>query len=310
LTYDVYKTYFNPYATEEQILRVGHAAVALYAVVCGLAGVIFFFIGVSMGWLYTFMGVILGSAVCPIALAITWSKANKSGCIWGSVAGFVAGVIAWLVTTAKLNKAGINVVTSGGDYEMLAGNVASIGVGAIVSTLASLIYPEDYDFETTRAINKPEIPPTALDEQDGKDEKNGAERAEVKDKAGVKAGRAGSFAGDSFDAQEESDELDPVALNKAFKFATWSSVALFVVLILLIPLPLFFSQHVYTVGGFTGWVSVGIIWTFLSSFTVVIYPLYESRGALKSIAVGVFKDLFTRGSGKYVPKTARKAEQV
>jgi len=35
-----------------------------------------------------------------------------------------------------------------------------------------------------------------------------------------------SIAGDSFDAKEESDELDPVALNKAFKFATWSSVAL------------------------------------------------------------------------------------
>lgn len=26
--------------------------VALYAVICGLAGLIFFFIGVSMGWLY------------------------------------------------------------------------------------------------------------------------------------------------------------------------------------------------------------------------------------------------------------------
>ena len=52
LTYDVYKTYINPKATEEQILRVGHGAVAFYAVVCGLAGVIFFYIGVSMGWLY------------------------------------------------------------------------------------------------------------------------------------------------------------------------------------------------------------------------------------------------------------------
>jgi hypothetical protein len=35
-----------------------------------------------------------------------------------------------------------------------------------------------------------------------------------------------SIAGDSFDAKEEEDELDPVALNKAYRFATWSSVAL------------------------------------------------------------------------------------
>jgi Na+/proline symporter len=52
LTYDVYKTYVNPKATEEQILRVGHWAVLFYALVCALAGLIFFYINVSMGWLY------------------------------------------------------------------------------------------------------------------------------------------------------------------------------------------------------------------------------------------------------------------
>ncbi|SRR5216683_1380178 len=87
----------------------------------------------------TFMGVILGSAVVPIALCITWSRANKWGCIGGSVAGFFAGLIAWLVTTSSLNGGVINVTTSGGDYEMLAGNLASIGVGGIISVAASLI---------------------------------------------------------------------------------------------------------------------------------------------------------------------------
>jgi Na+/proline symporter len=58
------------------------------------------------------MGVILGSAVVPIALAITWSKANKWGCIGGSIAGFIAGIVAWLVTTATLNNNVINVTAS------------------------------------------------------------------------------------------------------------------------------------------------------------------------------------------------------
>ena len=52
-----------------------------------------------------------------------------------------------------------------------------------------------------------------------------------KDEAGVHD-KAASIAGDSFDAKEETDELDPVALNKAFKFATWSSVVLVNFLIL------------------------------------------------------------------------------
>jgi urea-proton symporter len=60
------------------------------------------------------MGVVLGSAVVPIALAITWSKANKWGCLAGSVLGFFAGLTAWLVTTSALNGGVINVTTSGG----------------------------------------------------------------------------------------------------------------------------------------------------------------------------------------------------
>ena len=36
------------------------------------------------------MGVILGSAVVPIALCVTWSKANKQACITGAVGGFCA----------------------------------------------------------------------------------------------------------------------------------------------------------------------------------------------------------------------------
>ena len=88
------------------------------------------------------MGVILGSGVVPIALCITWSKANKWGCIWGSVSGFFSGLIAWLVTTSALNGGVINVTTSGGDYEMLAGNLASIGVGGIVAVATSLIVSE------------------------------------------------------------------------------------------------------------------------------------------------------------------------
>ena len=49
------------------------------------------------------MGVVLGSAVVPIALCVCWKKANKWGCISGAIAGFFAGLIAWLVTTATLN---------------------------------------------------------------------------------------------------------------------------------------------------------------------------------------------------------------
>ncbi len=84
------------------------------------------------------MGTLLGSAVVPIALCTTWSKANKWGCILGAIWGLVAGIIAWIVTTAKRHSS-INVETTGGDYEMLAGNLAAIGVGGIISVVASYL---------------------------------------------------------------------------------------------------------------------------------------------------------------------------
>lgn len=55
------------------------------------------------------MGVILGGAVVPISLCITSSKANKWGCVGGAIAGFAAGIIAWLVATSTLNDGVINV---------------------------------------------------------------------------------------------------------------------------------------------------------------------------------------------------------
>jgi SSS family transporter len=295
LTYDVYVRYINPKATEQQILRMSHAGVVIFALVMGIAGVIFYYIGVSMGWLYTFMGVILGSAVCPIALCITWKKASKVGCISGSLIGFAAGIIAWLVTTSALNQKVINVTTSGGNYEMLAGNLASIGVGAIISTTASLIWPDDYDFALTRAINSRGA---AVASRNIKDELEEPEyEKKVPDASVVSV---------TNEAQIDP-ELDPVSLNKAFKFAARASIVLTLILMILIPLPLFFAQTVYSVTGFSVWVIVGIIWTFLSAFTVVIYPLWESRAALGLISRGVIKDIFSPGSGKFVaPSSMRK----
>ncbi|CAG7850309.1 Probable urea active transporter 1 [Serendipita indica DSM 11827] len=294
LTYDVYKRYINPHATEEQVLRVSHYMVAAFAIAMGVFGTIFFYIGVSMGWLYTFMGVLLGSAVVPIALCITWKKASKIGCMVGAVAGLVFGIIAWMVTTAKLNSE-INVVTSGGDYEMLAGNLAAIGVGGLVAVIWSYISPDDFDFDVTRAINSPAHLKGVVEASDAAkapsiDSKNEKEPTETIQPVGHET-RAG--------VTDEKD-LDPVELNKAFKFAAWSSVALTVILIILIPLPLFFASTIYDVGSLTTWVVVAILWAFIAAFIVVLYPLWESRVALTMIGRGIIKDFFKPGSGKYV----------
>ena len=60
-------------------------------------------------------------------------------------------------------------------------------------------------------------------------------------------------------------------------------------MLVLIPLPLFFASTVFGAGGLTAWVVIGIFWCFCSAFTVVLYPLWESRAALAQISRGILK---------------------
>jgi hypothetical protein len=299
LTYDVYKRYINPRATEAQIMLVSHCMVAFFAGCMGFFGLIFYYIGVSMGWLYTFMGTLLGSAVVPIALCITWQKASKIGCIVGAVAGLFAGIIAWLVTTSSLNNKVIDVTTSGGDYEMLAGNLAAIGVGGIISVVWSYLRPDNFSFDVTRALNAP----THVHRTHTTGSGTHTPPEDEKKHSDVGSGDVRIVPAEDDEKHDRGvtheEDLDPVALKGAFRFAAWSSVGLLVVMIIVIPFPLFFSQVVFGTKGLTTWVAVGITWTFLAAFTVVIYPLYESREALFLVSKGIIKDIFNPGSGKY-----------
>jgi urea-proton symporter len=123
--------------------------------------------------------------------------------------------------------------------EMLAGNLAAIGVGGIVSVVWSYIVsadlarlsaclspflqsPDDFDFAITRAINAPvhfsdvmDAPTEAKEhsETDSKDEKD------IKD-------TVRPVTEEPVTGITTEKDLDPVALEKAFRFAAWSSLAL------------------------------------------------------------------------------------
>lgn len=103
---------------------------------------------------------------------------------------------------------------------MLAGNLASIGVGGIVTCVTSYFWPEDFDFDITRAINAPQI--SSVDEKPAPLPQNTPEMDDEKKRDSVSA-EVNSI---SSAQPSEDNELDPAMLNKAFRFAAWSSVIL------------------------------------------------------------------------------------
>jgi hypothetical protein len=169
-TYDIYRTYINPDASGKKILKVSRAVVLGFGCFMGLLAVILNKAGVSLGWMYLAMGILIGSAVLPIAFMLLWRKANAIGAILGTIIGCVLGVITWLVVT-KVEYGRINLDTTGRNAPMLAGNLVSILTGGAIHAVCSFLWPQDYDWDTTKQITMVEKEKNELPAEEFKEEK-------------------------------------------------------------------------------------------------------------------------------------------
>ncbi|KAJ7003766.1 urea-proton symporter DUR3 [Populus alba x Populus x berolinensis] len=169
-TYDIYRTYINPDASGKKILKVSRAVVLGFGCFMGLLAVILNKAGVSLGWMYLATGILIGSAVLPIAFMLLWRKANAIGAILGAIIGCVLGVITWLVVT-KVEYGRINLDTTGRNAPMLAGNLVSMLTGGAIHAVCSFLWPQDYDWDTTKQITMVEKEKNELPAEEFKEEK-------------------------------------------------------------------------------------------------------------------------------------------
>lgn len=151
-TYDIYRTYVNPNASGKSILKVSRAVILVFGCFMGLLAILLNKAGVSLGWMYLAMGVLIGSAVIPIAFMLLWSKANSKGAILGTTIGCVLGIVTW-ISVAKIEYGKVNLDTTGRNAPMLAGNLVSILSGGAIHAISSLLAPQNYDWQTTREIS-------------------------------------------------------------------------------------------------------------------------------------------------------------
>eukprot|EP00268_Persea_americana_P002610 TRINITY_DN10802_c1_g1_i1.p1 TRINITY_DN10802_c1_g1~~TRINITY_DN10802_c1_g1_i1.p1 ORF type:complete len:714 (+),score=103.19 TRINITY_DN10802_c1_g1_i1:267-2408(+) len=151
-TYDIYRTYINPEASGKQILKISRGVILGFGCFMGVLAVILNKAGVSLGWMYLAMGVLIGSAVIPISFMLLWRKANSIGAILGTILGCVCGILTWLAVT-KIEYGRISLDTTGRNAPMLAGNLVSILTGGLVHALCSVFRPQNYEWDTTKKIS-------------------------------------------------------------------------------------------------------------------------------------------------------------
>ncbi|KAL6713891.1 urea active transporter [Lecanora helva] len=280
-TYDIYQTYYNPRASGKMLINMAHTMVVIYAILLAAFSTGLYYAGISMGYLYLMMGVIISSAVVPATLTLMWSKQNLAAAALSPILGLICSLIAWLVT-AKKQGGDLSVASTGANNPMLAGNVVALLSPLIfIPVLTYTFGPQNYDYKSMAAIRL------------GNDE----DIAEAAHTDLELVPGANQLSADENEAEQKK-------LRRASRIARSLTGFLTIALLVLWPMPMYGSEYVFSKKFFTGWVVVGILWLFCSSFCVGLFPLWEGRHSMARTFMGIVRDL----SGKGGP--ARRASVV
>ena len=257
ITYDVYRTYKNPNATGKQLLKVSRTVIVIFGLGMGALAAILLGMGLSLGFVYLAMGILIGSAVIPIALTIAWSRTTRAGAVSGALVGVVLALITWTGVASAESGGVVDIASLGGAFPMLYGNVVAILSSGLICVVISLAQRKVYDWK----LMNPQMKIVQADMTE-------AVKAEI-------AARA----------------QDEETLKKAYKFSLKGGGILTLICVVFWPLPLYFSGYVFDLGFYTFWVWIAIVWVSVASFTIICMPIYEARGGFAKVFRGQKADV-------------------
>lgn len=214
-TYDIFQTYIRPQASGRTLINMSHAAVVIYAILLASFSTGLYYIGISMGYLYLLMGVIVSAAVLPAALTLLWSKQNWAAATFTPPLGFACALIGWLVQ-AKIEYGILSVDSTGSNNPMLIGNVVALLAPMVFIPIFTYAFkPQNYNWESMKLIKRG-------------DDHDLAAAAHL-DLEMIPGGHMETA------AEEESEQKQ---LQRAAKISRWLTVFLTLALLVLWPMPM------------------------------------------------------------------------
>lgn len=261
LTYNLYQSYINPKATGKQLLRFSNFIVPGFALVASSIAVGMNHAGFSVSFLITISGILVDSAIVPMACTIMWSKQSKFAVIASPLISSACAILAWMLT-AKSTEGSISIATLNMNLPLVAGNMCSLCAPLVLTPLFSFIRPENYDFEKFKEVK------AADDYEDG--EKVDERRTPAQIEQTIEA------------AQTHDDENGKVLL-RARKWAIVASIVMSLAYLILWPIPMYATSYgktskadtffmdsinkilVFSKEFFKGWIVVVFLWAFFAS---------------------------------------------
>jgi len=250
VTYDLYRTYKNPNASGKQLVKVSRATIVAFGLGMGGLAVVLLSMGLSLGFVYLAMGILIGSAVIPIALTILWSKTNKVAATAGAVIGLLCSTTVWVIVASGaggfVESGGvIDLASLGNNYAMLFANITAILSGGAIAIAGSLAAGKTFDWNDLKTkITLVEINTT---EQAAEDEET---------------------------------------LKRAFQFSLKGGGIMTLILIIAWPLPLIASGYVFEIGAYSVWVAISIAWVSIASVIIIFLPIIEARKGIAKVFSG------------------------
>jgi hypothetical protein len=324
LSFDVYKTYINPKASDKKLVQVSHLTVMLHgAFITGIALALNYG-GANMTWIGYFRPILSCPGIIPLALTLLWSGQTRLAAIISPILGFFTGLAIWLAT-AKSLYGEINLTTTGNGVPALYGAIGSFFSPALYSVLISQYKPYKFDWRIFLRIEladeaqlarsssvQPEHLPSDATSTSSNPEKlhsDPSKAVETGQESGITPiahdpvrGRSVQEKNPAIFFTDSDASASSVPLNEVHhpfdeqtlkKLHWWHRVAwiwfLVIVLVTFVawPMPLY-RDYIFTKSFFSGWVTVAIMWQFFAFFAVVVYPLYDGRFEIAKGVKGVY----------------------
>ncbi|KAL1988272.1 hypothetical protein VTN96DRAFT_247 [Rasamsonia emersonii] len=310
ISFDVYRTYINPKATDRQVVRVSHLGVVFHGIFIAGFALALNYGGANMNWINYFSPILTCPGIFPLMMTLFWSGQTRLAAIVSPILGLITGVSIWLGTAYSLYGK-ISIDTTSAQAPSLYGSVGSLFSPILYSVIISYIRPQTFDWREFLRINlvedesETEISTPAESEtphssqsvvvlneaQTEKGER--AEKAahqEPRTRRVTKTNNAAATTGSLDHVVHPFDEATLRYLRKWLHIAV--GVLIFIVLITFVvwPMPLY-RDYIFTRSFFTGWTTVAIIWQFFALFAVVIYPVWDGRHAIAKSVRGLVSNL-------------------
>ena len=152
LSYDMYRTYINPKATDKQIVRASHLGVIFHgAFITGIT-LALNYAGANINWLSYSMNMVKCPGVIVLMFTILWRRQSKLAAVLSPVMGLASGLTVWLVTT-RVMYGEISMTTTAMQYPALYGTLTSTFTPGIYSIIISYLGPkEEFDWSNFLSI--------------------------------------------------------------------------------------------------------------------------------------------------------------